>query len=616
MIIYQANKNQFCNDILNNSIVENLKHKFHENLNYVPGESEVRSWQNSLMYMDKVLGDSSIPQDAGIAIEYNIPQTSKRIDFIITGLNQEDKSVAILIELKQWSQIELTEKDATVITILGKGKRETNHPSYQVWSYAAYLESFNEAIYNQGIELKPCAYLHNYKEDGIINHPFYAFHIEKAPIFLQTDAQKLREFIKEHVKYGDKKNIMYQIENGRIRPSKSLADSLGKMVQGNQEFIMLDEQKTVYESAMFLVKNSSPERKNVLIVEGGPGTGKSVVAVNLLVDIIKGRRTAKYVSKNEAPRRVYEAKLTGILRKTEISNLFCGSAAFTNTLANTFDALIVDEAHRLIEKTRFTPKGENQIKEIINASKCSIFFIDEDQKVHWQDIGEKEEIARWAEKLGANVQYLELSSQFRCAGSDGYMNWLDNVLGIRQTANYNLQGLNYDFKIFSTPDELRDAIYEKNAINNKARMVAGYCWDWISKYNKEAYDFNFSPTFKAKWNLSTDGMLWIMAPDSVKQIGCIHTCQGLEVDYIGVIIGEDFVVRSGEVMVNPSKHPIRDTTLHGFKEMARKEPEAAKDKAKRIIKNTYRTLMTRGMKGCYIYCVDKETEQYFREMLN
>jgi uncharacterized protein len=617
MIIYQATKTQFCNDISTNQISEIIKQEYFKKTNHRVGDSEVSSWGNSLMYMNNILNDPEIPQDAGIAIEYNIPQTSKRIDFIITGANSENKGLAVLVELKQWTTAKLTQKDGVVITRFQHGEKETSHPSYQVWSYAAMLESFSEAVYDGGIELKPCAYLHNYKSDGVINNDFYKNHIEKAPIFLQPDANKLRDFIKQHVKFGDKNKIMFQIENGNIRPSKALADNIVGMLKGNQEFIMIDEQKVVFETAIFLAKNATSERKKVLIVDGGPGTGKTVVAINLLVEIIKDRLMAKYVTKNAAPRSVYESKLKGTMTKSEISNLFTGSGSFTTTKANTFDALIVDEAHRLNEKSGlYSNMGENQIKEIINASKFSIFFIDEDQKVHWKDIGEKEEIAKRAEDLGADVEYLELASQFRCGGSNGYMAWLDNALQIRETANFNLEGLNYDFQVFSNPDELKDAIYEKNKINNKARIVAGYCWKWVSKSNKLMNDFELTPTFQAKWNLATDGALWIMAPNSVKEIGCIHTCQGLEVDYIGVIIGEDMVVRNGEVLVDPSKHPGEDKTLQGFKQMLISDPQAAKDKAKRIIKNTYRTLMTRGMKGCYIYCVDKETAEYFREMLS
>ncbi|MFZ2978180.1 MAG: DUF2075 domain-containing protein, partial [Candidatus Magasanikiibacteriota bacterium] len=466
-------------------------------------------------------------------------------------------------------------------------------------------------------ELKPCVYLHNYnKEDNKINNEFYSEHIKKAPIFLRKDAIKLREFIKQFVKYGDKGKIMYEIENGKIRPSKSLADSLVKMLTGNQEFVMIDDQKLVYENALSLAKKLDKD-KNVFIIEGGPGTGKSVVAVNLLVELTKRLQVVQYVTKNAAPREVYRSKLTGTLKRTEISNLFTGSGSFVNAQKNIFDSLIVDEAHRLNKKSgMFKNKGENQIKEIINASKFSIFFIDEDQKVTFDDIGEKEEIVKIAKKSGAKIYFSELTSQFRCNGSDGYLSWLDNALQIRETANTSLEDVDFDFKIIDSPNELRDIIFEKNKINNKARLVAGYCWDWVSKKNKKLYDIVIPEyNFEMKWNLSADGSLWIIAPQSVNEVGCIHTCQGLELDYVGVIVGTDLVVRDGVVLVDPSKRAKTDGSLKGYKKLLKENPEEAKEKIRNIVKNTYRTLMTRGMKGCYVYFADKETENYFKSRM-
>jgi uncharacterized protein len=274
----------------------------------------------------------------------------------------------------------------------------------------------------------------------------------------------------------------------------------------------------------------------------------------------------------------------------------------------------VDEAHRLNEKSGlYGTDGVNQIKEIINAAKCAIFFVDEDQKVTLKDIGDKTEIAKWANIEGATMTVVNLSSQFRCNGSDGYLAWLDNTLQIRETANTNLNASDYDFKIFDSPNELRDAIFEKNKINNKSRLVAGYCWDWKSKKNANAYDIEFPESdFKMRWNLTSDGSLWILAPESVNEIGCIHTCQGLEVDYIGVIIGPDLICREGHILVDPLKRSSMDKSIFGYKKRMKENPEGTKVLLKSIIKNTYRTLMSRGMKGCYVYFVDKETESFFK----
>jgi DUF2075 family protein len=391
------------------------------------------------------------------------------------------------------------------------------------------------------------------------------------------------------------------------------------MIEGNEEFLMIDDQKVVYERALKLARASTATDKHVLIVEGGPGTGKSVVAINLLVQTTGEQIFAQYVTKNAAPRAVYESVLTGSFKKSHISNLFSGSGAYTNTPADFYDVLVVDEAHRLNSKSGlYGNLGENQIKEIIDSAKFTIFFIDEDQRIHWKDIGEKSEIVSWAKQLGATVHNLELASQFRCNGSDGYLSWITNVLDIRETANEKLDELEYDFQVFDSPVELRDSIIEKNEENNKSRLVAGYCWAWASKKSNDPliYDIDLDGyDFKMRWNLTKDGSLWIRKPESVNEIGCIHTCQGLEVDYIGVIIGDDFVVREGKVVIQPEERAKNDQTLKGFKKALREDEAAAIEKAEMIVKNTYRTLMTRGQKGCYIYCTDLETSLYFREML-
>lgn len=618
MLVYQATKEKFSNDILSNNIENIIADIIKVKLNFSVPKNQILAFKNSLIYMDKVIADPGIPNDSGVAIEFQIPQTSKRVDFIITGQDAEMKDQVIIIELKQWEEAQITEKDGVVITRFAHGLVETSHPSYQAWSYAALINGFNEVVYDGNISLNPCAYLHNYKDNGVITDVFYQDYLEKAPAFLKNDAAKLREFIKNFVKHGDKTNIMYRIESGKIRPSKALADSLSSMLKGNQEFVMIDDQKIVYETAISLAKKSSENNKNVLIVQGGPGTGKSVVAINLLVQSTKAGLVSKYVTKNSAPRDVYASKLTGTLKKTEFSNLFSGSGAFTNCPKNTFDFLIIDEAHRLNERSgMFKNLGENQVKEIINSSKCSVFFIDEDQRVTLNDIGSQEEITKWAKDAGCKVQVLELASQFRCNGSDGYLAWLDNSLQIRETANVNFDNIDYDFKVVKSPIELREIIFEKNKLNNKARMVAGYCWNWASKVNKNSDDILIPEfDFKMRWNLATDGNLWIIKPESVKEIGCIHTCQGLDLDYVGVIIGDDLIVRNGVVLVDPSKRAKTDKSLNGYKILLKNNPEEAKRQISLIIKNTYRTLMTRGMKGCYVYFTDNETRDYFKSFIN
>ena len=619
MIVYASTKGDFMNDVMSNDIGDIVHRAFQKATGHKTSVSEVRSWENSMQYMYRVLEDDAISQNTEIGIEYHIPQSSKRIDFIIAGKNAKRQDAVVLIELKQWSEATLTDKDGVVVSYVGRGEREFPHPSYQAWTYACLLEDFNQTVQEEHIKLHPCAYLHNYEQDDVITNEFYQDYIDKAPVFLKPDALKLREFIKENVKYGDKDQVMYRIDHGKIKPSKHLADKLDSMLHGNQEFLMIDDQKVVYETALKLAEQSTADNKNVLIVQGGPGTGKSVVAINLLVELTKKQLLTKYVTRNAAPRDVYESKLTKSFRKSHISNLFSGSSSFTETQPNLFDALIVDEAHRLNAKSgMYQNKGENQIKEIIQSAKFSIFFLDEDQKVTLKDIGENDEIKMWALQLGTKTDELVLESQFRCNGSDGYISWLDNTLQIHETANETLQGIDYDFKVIDNPNELRDLIFEKNKIANKARLVAGYCWKWQSKNDRtgqikdviiDEYDFAM------RWNLASDGNLWILKPDAVSEVGCIHTCQGLEMDYVGVIIGPDLIVRDGKIITDATKRAGSDKSVHGYKKMHAEDPEAAEALADKIIKNTYRTLMTRGQKGCYIFSVDPETQHYFQGVM-
>ena len=617
MIIYNKTKVDFSNDILTNDIGNIITSHILEKTGNKVSPNEIRSFQNSLSYMERVVSDPIIPNDCGISIEYHLPHTSKRVDFIITGKDGSKENV-IIIELKQWEKAELTTKDGIVKTRFQHGESETSHPSYQAWSYAALLNSFNSTVDEESISLYPCAYLHNYTPDSTINNEFYSYYLEKAPVFLKPDALKLREFIKTYIKQGDDSNIMFRIDNGKIKPTKSLADSLKSMITGNQEFIMIDDQKVVYETALELALKSNEKNKNVLIVEGGPGTGKSVVAINLLVELNRKGKMSQYVTKTSAPRDVFFEKLRGQKRMTELKSLFVGSGTFINAPANVINTLIIDEAHRLTEKTGFLKRGDNQVKEILKSSLSSIFFIDENQRVSVDDYGQIHVIEELAKELGITVHKQKLESQFRCNGSDGYLAWLDHILQIKDTANYDLNSLDYEFefKVFDTAKQLQESIYEKNKINNKARLVAGYCWKWESKKNPEAFDFKKEEFgFDMRWNMTEYGGKWIIEPESVSEIGCIHTAQGLEVDYVGVLIGDDLIIRNGEVLVNPSARDSGDRTIFGSKSGLKNNPDYWKPLLKLIVKNTYRTLMTRGMKGCYIYCTDKETNEYFKQLM-
>ncbi len=621
MLIYEGTKDDFLTSVVQDTIAVEIERNIYERMHRHTAKNEFRAWENSMEYMYKVLNDQDIPSDAGIAIEYNIPQTSKRVDFLISGYGEKEDANVVLIELKQWDEVEAVPgRDALVQTYTGNAVRQVVHPSYQAWSYAMLISDYNASVQEGMVSIFPCAYLHNYRrhEQDPIDAEQYKIYLEDAPAFTRGEVTKLRDFIKKSIRTGDQKELIYLIDSGRIKPSKSLQDAIAGMLKGNREFIMLDEQKVVYEEILEEARLSAKDgRKRVVIVKGGPGTGKSVVAVNLLAELTKEDQFCQYVSKNSAPRNVYRKKLKGNIRKSSVDNMFKGSGIYTETDNNMVDTILVDEAHRLNEKSgMFHNMGENQIKEIIHAAKCSVFFIDERQRVTLQDIGSVEEIRKWAKKEKARITEMELVSQFRCNGSDGYLAWLDHTLEIRDTANFDMEGIDYDIRIMESPVKMQELIIERNCTShNRARILAGYCWNWRKEgvNDPSVHDIKIGD-FEISWNLKNT-TTFAIDEDSVHEAGCIHTSQGLEFDYVGVIIGDDMRYENGRVITDFTKRARTDQSLKGIKKLYKKDPDRAKKEADEIIKNTYRTLMTRGMKGCYIYCTDRALSVYLKKCL-
>jgi len=615
MLIYTGTIKDFNQSVLMGDIADRIEKEFRSKRIPFGQDKEYRSWDNSLRAMSLVLNDNEIDENIRVAIEYQIPTTGKRVDFIVSGFDEVNIPTAVIIELKQWETAEKTSREDLVTTFVASAVRSVTHPSYQAYSYAKTIENYCEYVEKYQVNLIPCAYLHNFKENyrDHLDNELYKTAIELAPIFLKIDALKLRSFIKTHVKKCDNGELLYGIENGKIRPSKALQDALVLMMDGNEEFVMIDEQKVVYSTILRLVELSQKNNKKyTVIVEGGPGTGKSVLAIQLLVELRD--KLVNYVTKNAAPRNVYFQKLRQEKYKLSyVKNLFKSSGAYVNTKKNTYDCLLVDEAHRLNEKSGlFANLGENQIKEIINASKVSVFFIDEDQIVTSKDFGSIKEIIKCAKELNSEVlggEEYKLTSQFRCNGSDGYLAFLDHILEIRETANYDGFTNDYKFEVYDNPTLMREDLRNLNRINNKARMIAGYCYDWITQKNKDEniYDISLDYDFNAKWNFNTTNT-WAIDEDSFDEVGCIHTSQGLEFDYVGVIIGKDLIFRNGHVLTDPYKRAKTDQSLRGLK----KDKDA--QLIDRIIRNTYKTLLTRGQKGCFVYCEDRELAEYIKEM--
>jgi len=594
VLAYLATKVQFLDDAP--TIEDLVADAVRKNLGIKVGQNEYQSWRNSLgNAMSHVMRDPEIPDDAVVAVEYRLNGRRFRIDFLVAGLDDSGNESLVIVELKQWTEVNHSLLKDHVRTFVGGAERDVPHPSYQAHSYASHLQQFNEYVYSNNVNVASCAYLHNCTSSEVIHDSQFQEQLARTPVFVKGEIDGVREMIRDRVTTGADVSLLQRIDSAPIRPSKQLADAAGSMLLGQEEFVLIDDQKTVLEMIVAQATKAQVQKKQVLIVKGGPGTGKSVIAINALSRLTSLRMNARYVTPNQAPREVFKEKLKG---------------------TRGINVLFVDEAHRLKLRSQYSKGGTNQIREIIEAARTSVFFIDEAQKVTWKDIGEIDAIRSFAAELGAEVQEEELTSQFRCSGSDDYMVWLDDALGVQVDHVSYFSPDRFDFRIVSSPTELLALIKERNSENNKSRVVAGYCWDWISKKDPKKYDIAFPKYgFEAAWNLTSYGSEWIIHPDSVDEVGCIHTCQGLELDYVGVIVGPDLIVEAGELATDPSARAKTDKSLHGFKKELKENPAAAAAKADEIIRNTYRTLMTRGMKGCYVWFTDEATADYFRSRI-
>lgn len=612
MIIYSKSIKDFNRDvsfgisvILNNLIKKRL-YKF-------SGKSEIESWNSSLNYFSNILKECNIDENCTVTLEYNLPMTSNRIDLILSGYNKNNKEKLIIFELKQWEDInDVPESDYLVETFINGGLKQVLHPGYQVWSYGQLLKDYNNYIQDKKTSIELAVLLHNYdlkNDDILLDKKFYSFNNE-INFFGKNSEEKLRKYIESNLSIGDNGTIIQNIDNSSISPSPKLQEKVNELIVNNEYFTLINEQMEVFSK---IVSAEQSKGKNTIIVKGNPGTGKSVIAINLLNYFLNKGKLCQYVSRNTAPRVVYSYKLKGDMKKSSIDNLFKSSGSYTETDKDIFDVLLVDEAHCLTEKSGlFNNYGENQIKEIINSSKTSVFFIDENQKVHFNDIGTIENIKKFSNDLNSKVHLLNLESQFRCNNSNDYINFIDYLLGINDL--YDGGNIDYDLKVVDSPKELIKLIKEKNK-TALSRVVAGYCWNWNKKEinNPDFHDIIIND-FEMSWNLGQGQTFAI--DDSINEAGCIHSVQGLEFDYVGVIIGNDLKYREEKVVGDFSKHGSADPSFKGIKKLYKQDYEKADEIADSLIKNAYRVLLTRGLKGCYIYCDDEPLKEHLKNEIS
>ncbi len=608
MLAYNETIKQFNKDVLNNQIMAKISSKLNA------GKSEQSAWKDAAVYMKNIIELAGLTDDIEIGMELKIPITNNRIDFLIAGLNTKLEKSLIIIEMKRWSAVSKTNKYRLVNADDTRYGQDALHPSYQAYTYKLNLEAYNQNIADQNIQVSSCSYLHNLFEDKDIKDLFYSEFLEKSPVFAAKDNHLLADFIKTHVNKAYHNQILYEIESSKIIPAQMLMDTLSVELSNNKVFTLLDKQEICYQNIMRTIKDhENTKQKQVFIVRGGAGTGKSVIAIKILNEFIQQKKLAFYVTKNSAVRNVYSKKLSG-KENAHLKTLFLSTIKISRDRPkNQYECLVIDEAHRLPERSKSGNilLGENLIREIIESSKISIFFIDEKQQVDIRDYATIEQITKTAKQLGCQVydnENLRLLSQFRCSGNDEFIKAVEGILYNDEVTFEN--NLDYEVKIFDNIHHWHEAINERVDQTPNSRMLAGDVFDWISKDDSTLFDINIDG-LSLQWNKDTT----FSADESQKyRVGHIDTVQGLEFDYVGLIIGDDLVFNSltKQVETDYTKHP--DTAGH-FRRHGRRAPlDSDLAQIDIIIRNTYNVLMKRGMKGIYIYCMDNKLNKYLKSI--
>ena len=617
MIIYQNSVTGFQSDVDNNQIADKIEQEFIEKIGHTVSPSEKSSWNNSLYRMGTIVRLSKLPDTCWILIEYNIPSTSKRIDFLICGHDQHNQKNFIIVELKQWEKATTTDMPYLVNTFIHGNYHDVAHPSYQAYSYKHFLCDMSTAVYEKNIHPYSCAYLHNYKagkKEPLLDKKYAEFYLD-TPIFFKDDAPKLEKFFHEYVGRGNGDTIVQDFVSSKIKPSKKFIEYVSDLFQHNPAYILLDEQVIAYANIMKYACAS--DKRTTIIVNGGPGTGKSVVAMNVFVDLLKSGKNALFV----APNSSFKTAMIDVLAwhkvkaKNRLMKIFSGSTKFCEVSPLSYDVLIVDEAHRLKAKGTYMYKGDSQVEDVIKASRVNVFFIDDEQRIRPNDEGSMDYVESVAKKNHSEVIKVELKAQFRCSGADGFVNWVEHTLQIRDTANFDgWDKESFEFKIMDSPQDLEKYIQRKRINGYTARIVAGFAWPWTAAKDgnpdAEIADVKIAEYGYARpWNSRHDQYTWAIDESKSHQIGCIHTSQGLEFDYVGVILGRD-------IYYDPDTHTVNGDYENYYDKTGKSGLRNKPDELTQYIKNIYRVLMTRGIKGCTIFCCDKNLQAYMKNRSN
>ncbi|MFI1412752.1 DNA/RNA helicase domain-containing protein [Streptomyces sp. NPDC020707] len=583
-----------------------------------PSASEAKSWQMSIPALLNALLEAEL-DDVHVLFEYQLPLTSKRADAVLAGVHPRTGAPSyVVVELKQWADAAADDDDA-LLCRLDSYARPVLNPIEQVRGYCDYLASFNGALSSHPERVAGAAYLHNATEFGI-SGLYNVEQSERGRLFSEERRGEFIAFLKSRLGPASGAVAADELLAGKIGPSKQLIAVAAREVRNREEFVLLDEQRVAYEVVMRALNRAArADHKEVVVITGGPGTGKSVIALSLLGELYRQGRSALHATGSASFTKTMR-KVAGA-RKREVQDLFKYFNSFMTAERNGLDALICDEAHR-IRKTsanRYTRAehrtGKAQIEELIDAARVPVFLLDEHQVVRPGEMGTVNQIRDVAAAKNLSFQEISLDSQFRCGGSDAYLRWVVRLLGLEPGGPVTWDPDDrMQLLVAESPQEMEAFLQERRAENYSARISAGYCWRWTTKYapGEPLPTDVVVGDWARPWNVfgergvagAPPAALWATDPAGFGQVGCVYTAQGFEYDWSGVILGPDLVWRDDQWVVErtASKDPV----------FTKATPDIVIGE---LVRNTYKVLLTRGMVGTVIYSTDAETRAKLRELV-
>jgi hypothetical protein len=577
-----------------------------------PAESESRSWERSLPVLAGDLRDAGL-SEVEVIVEYQLPLSSKRVDALLAGVHPKTgRPSYVLVELKQWSQVDLHEDADDLCYVDAYGRHAVLHPSEQVRRYCRFLSDFARALEHEPDSLAGAAYLHNATEHGagaLRALPDDSF----GRLFTGERRADFQAFLRSRLATASGTEAADLLLSSAVAPSRQLMKVAAAEVQAREQFTLLDEQQVAYRHVLTAVERArAANTKQIVLVTGGPGSGKSVIALSVLGEAWRRGWSALHAtgskSFTETLRRVAGT------RNPRVKALFKYFNSFMTADPNGLDLLVCDEAHRLrvTSANRYTRAelrtGKPQVAELIDAARVPVFLLDEHQVVRPGETGTPDLIKTVAAELGVDVVDVSLDAQFRCGGSRAYEEWVLRLLGLDPGGPISWVGDTYfEVRMADSPQGLEDFLAAKASEGYGARMTAGFCWPWSDPRPDGTLVEDVSiGAWRRPWNVKGDravggappASLWATDPAGFGQVGCIYTAQGFEYDWNGVILGPDLVWREGRWLVQ--RAATKDPGLRGVDDAD----------ADRLLRNVYKVLLTRGMIGTVIHSVDPETQRF------